>query len=65
MLMSDVFICSCAQGFPGTVHAWVIYKLWANANRLQTTWLATTDKPTPSEYLKSGHLWLSSSIDWQ
>jgi galactose mutarotase-like enzyme len=45
------YISVCVQGFPGTVHAWVIYKLWANANRLQTTWLATTDKPTPSESL--------------
>jgi hypothetical protein len=46
---AELLVLTCLQGFPGTVHAWVIYKLWADTNRLQTTWLATTDKPTPSE----------------
>jgi aldose 1-epimerase len=35
------------QGFPGNVDAWVIYKLLADTNRLETTFLATTDKATP------------------
>ncbi len=37
------------QGFPGNLDAWVIYELFNDTNRMQITFLASTDKPKPGK----------------
>jgi galactose mutarotase-like enzyme len=40
-------VCSCLQGYPGTLSVTVRYELLSHSAELRITISATTDKPTP------------------